>query len=993
MRHIFILLMIVWSFSTLAQNKVFEKLINVSDSLENIENYDDAILLWKDNAGLDKNRAGAYVNYLIFCKNFNEQSIHNLNEAQEILLKIPKRDAYETELLVKTYMQYYHYLAGNTTWENAFEKAYEGYQLQDFKQAKSVTKTDYWYDLGYLYNKIGNNYEAVKFYKKSLALYIEQNGEIDSEVALNYNNLAYTYSAIYNSTNAITYYKKAVEVWDKVYQSKPDDNDYLITAYQNLNGQLINYGDLEGAKKVNEKLNTLFFRKYRIQEHQKSSKYFDSRQLLILSNVRTHAALGEYAIAKKYADSLKSESNFKDKNQIDFLISNYTLLADYTYENKNYLETIKLSEFANFLAETHDLSFQKMISNAKLGTTYEKLKAYDKGLRYIQIAEKNIDTTRFNSSKFSIQIIKAKNLEGLHENEKAISTIQKAIEQIVFERTKKYSPIQELNFDLVKDLVSSDFINIFTSSAKSYLKSFHNTKNKEQLAIAERLYSIAGKLFQEYYLKEEFNNSLSYYHLEITQGLLECTLLKGADLEQKIAVLNSIERNASQHLLKEFDKKIKRNTTANVAYLNELSTLKSELEFYKTRPIATEKETVSNKQKITELETGIIELTNKISKTEKNYAVYNTINFNLKDLLTQLANEQQLLKYYVCNDFVYRVLISKSKIEIEKIGDRAILENQINAYVENIKKLQSNTQKEAQNLYAKLIPHLLQKSITIIPDSFINYLPFEALFNQQTKKYLVEDYLVSYDYNLPIWLRNQQADKKTNGQSLAAFSPLYKQKSSNSNRSDFKELKFARMESQNIVRLFAGTLFAQEKATKANFIREKGNFDIFHLSMHSQLFEDDFNKSCLVFSNEEKLYFSDLYGMMIPASMVVLSACDTGNGILKNGEGLMSMSRALTYAGVKSAVVSLWQIPDKETSEIMISFYENLKKGQSKDEALANSKSSFIKNNPMKSHPYYWAGFVLNGDISPLVTPKYWIWILGFTLLIILEVLFFTRKN
>jgi CHAT domain-containing protein len=87
------------------------------------------------------------------------------------------------------------------------------------------------------------------------------------------------------------------------------------------------------------------------------------------------------------------------------------------------------------------------------------------------------------------------------------------------------------------------------------------------------------------------------------------------------------------------------------------------------------------------------------------------------------------------------------------------------------------------------------------------------------------------------------------------------------------------------------------------------------------LFEEDFNKSCLVFSNEEKLYFSELYGMHIPASLVVLSACDTGNGILKSGEGIMSINRALTYAGVKSAVVSLWQVPDKETSEIMILFY------------------------------------------------------------------------
>jgi CHAT domain-containing protein len=128
--------------------------------------------------------------------------------------------------------------------------------------------------------------------------------------------------------------------------------------------------------------------------------------------------------------------------------------------------------------------------------------------------------------------------------------------------------------------------------------------------------------------------------------------------------------------------------------------------------------------------------------------------------------------------------------------------------------------------------------------------------------------------------------------------------------------------------------------------------------------------------------------------MAVLSACNTGMGKYKNGEGIMSLSRALTYAGVKSSVYSLWQVPDKETSQIMISFYENLKEGQSKDEALANAKRTFIKNNPMKNHPFYWAGFVVNGDISPVIE-NYFIWkmfggILLFTVLIFIT---FKRKK
>src|SRR5690606_35794612 len=98
-----------------------------------------------------------------------------------------------------------------------------------------------------------------------------------------------------------------------------------------------------------------------------------------------------------------------------------------------------------------------------------------------------------------------------------------------------------------------------------------------------------------------------------------------------------------------------------------------------------------------------------------------------------------------------------------------------------------------------------------------------------------------------------------------------------------------------------------------------------------------------------------------------------------NGEGLMSISRALNYAGVKSTVNSLWQVPDKETSELMSYFYGFLKEGLSKDLALVKAKREFIRKNPMKEHPYYWSGFILNGDVTPL-TPQSNDWHYGLAL-------------
>jgi CHAT domain-containing protein len=164
--------------------------------------------------------------------------------------------------------------------------------------------------------------------------------------------------------------------------------------------------------------------------------------------------------------------------------------------------------------------------------------------------------------------------------------------------------------------------------------------------------------------------------------------------------------------------------------------------------------------------------------------------------------------------------------------------------------------------------------------------------------------------------------------------------------------------------------------------------------MHAVLFDNDFNKSCLLFNNAQPLYFSEMYTTSFPAEMIVLSACNTGAGKLMAGEGMMSLSKAFTYAGVKSTVVSLWQVPDKETSDLMALYYQHLKKGKSKSEALAQAKKDFIKNNPLKNHPYYWSGFILTGNDEAIVNNYSWLYyVLGSLGLLLIGLFILKRKK
>ncbi|NET34653.1 MAG: CHAT domain-containing protein, partial [Cyanothece sp. SIO1E1] len=97
--------------------------------------------------------------------------------------------------------------------------------------------------------------------------------------------------------------------------------------------------------------------------------------------------------------------------------------------------------------------------------------------------------------------------------------------------------------------------------------------------------------------------------------------------------------------------------------------------------------------------------------------------------------------------------------------------------------------------------------------------------------------------------------------------------------------------------------------------------------------------------------------------LAVLSACNTGSGQLVKGDGVLSLSKGFVHAGCPSAVMSLWSVDDFSTSEIMIDFYDYLKKGYTKDEALRKAKLDFIASaDKVKKHPFFWAAFVQMGD-------------------------------
>jgi CHAT domain-containing protein len=106
--------------------------------------------------------------------------------------------------------------------------------------------------------------------------------------------------------------------------------------------------------------------------------------------------------------------------------------------------------------------------------------------------------------------------------------------------------------------------------------------------------------------------------------------------------------------------------------------------------------------------------------------------------------------------------------------------------------------------------------------------------------------------------------------------------------------------------------------------------------------------------------------------LVVLSACSTGQGEVRTGEGVYGLQRSLTVAGARSTLLSLWKVDDAATAEFMSRYYQRLKAGEGRSDALAAVQEEFRSGKVQSANgvnwkePYYWAAWQLVGDWRPI---------------------------
>ena len=390
-----------------------------------------------------------------------------------------------------------------------------------------------------------------------------------------------------------------------------------------------------------------------------------------------------------------------------------------------------------------------------------------------------------------------------------------------------------------------------------------------------------------------------------------------------------------------------------------------------------------------------------------------------------------LLEYMTAHDGSILWAITKTQIKAYTLA-RAELQETLEKYLKTLRQplIGADEVSSHVELGRKMYRELLgpadellrgRKHIIVAADGPLHYLPFEALIIDPAEtpskritrvadiSYLVKQYQVTYVPSASVLVAQQSGQQLNKPQAelplLAFGDPVYG--NSNPQSLDIRPGKTTNLalRDQNLTRLeFSGEevrriarvlgvspdsehINLQDKATVERLrSTDLSRYRVLHFAAHAILGDQvkTLSQPALVLTRPPGndiegglLQFSDILDLKLNADLVVLSACETGLGRLRDGEGIVGLTRAFLYAGASSAVVSLWKVEDQSTSLLMERFYQNLKRGLSKAEALRQAKLDIMRSSiDLKAtgmrqdlaSPFYWAPFILVGDWGPIQT-------------------------
>lgn len=865
---------------------------------------------------------------------------------------------------------------------------------------------------------------ALEYFQQSLIFRKKVFGEKHYRIGSTYMGIAIQYKNLYQFENAFKNYRLAEEMF--LYNA-PENDSRLGDIYGNIAIFFRLKGDYSEAIRYNERAISIYENTKDIFDKRNYlSAIYNLANVLHQANnhdesiklILKHQNQTTDMLAIQYSNLLASIylTNGKPEKARELLLTGInSLINDYGEDDIDLAE--QFTAYGQFFIGINqpDSGLVYLNKAERIYSLYKNTQR-DLGEVYFAMANAWSEKPINSSSVADFQSIKSRNLNN------AIDLYIKGLkilnEKLNVERIS-FSDISESNFSILNIRLLNQLGQSWQQLANLQQDQLQ-TQKKDYLTLALNAFTTASDLAMQMrtsFISEEskilFAELQRYIFSNTISASFEICQLTNQSQYFNIAFENAGRAKAASLFDNIAEMQARENSLIPDSLIELESRYNSNLAYYRERLFDESHSTSPDSSKISEFQQQIFvneqRRTDLRAYLESNFSEYYELKYkrqqlSVQDIQHRLKRNETLVEYVISNENsssdsgnIFVFAISKEKFQFRKEPFTSNTKNNIEILHRTLSTTQFlNSGLEQFRLYCdasySLFNTLLKpsleiindKRLTIIPDGLLSYIPFEALLTKDVQKnhihyhdlpYLILDYPVNYAYSSELYLRDNTKPTFRRSSTIA-FAPDYK----NAHYADesisqlvpipgiFEEVKY-------LSQIIRAKSYKGNEATEGHFRKYAGEHDILHLAMHT-LINDSvplFSRLAFFPGNSDNilddgwLNTSDIYNLNLKARMAVLSACNTGSGILRGGEGVMSLARGFLYAGCPSVVMTLWEVEDRSGTEIMKEFYRNLKAGKSKEIALRNAKLKHIQNaDPLMSHPHFWLGYITIGQTEPL---------------------------
>lgn len=889
---------------------------------------------------------------------------------------------------------------------------------------------------GYLNWRLNDFIQGLEFLKASEEIFVELGGNTSDYLGGTYINLGGCSDDMSNIQQAIQYYEKALPIL----KAQNEEHLLLRSVYNNLGNSYFKLGEYEltvqytqaaidcnpNHSRVGVYINNLA-RAYKEIDEQKGIEQF----YLAIEKLTPQKDRIPQELARPYHNLATIFRNNGDYNQAISYEKKALELRQQKWGSEHLDVARSFTELSQFYQEKGDI-------NAAL--------SYVDSALYIQ---RNMIPDGIHHELSTAHLVKAAHFYDL----KKYSVTQTHIDSALI--ASGYDGTSIENIELPVQFMEALTYQAHTHQEQYKIQK--NPKQLELAQQAYQLATKALSHWRTTFIEEDSKSSLSQKHYPLFEGAIQNAIYRYQD-QQEVSALSDafdyLEQSKALVLLEALQKtEALQFAGLPDSLLQKEKDVKLQITVAekqaKNLADASEDEKTAKRQQIFDLKRQYESLKQQLETDFPNYyQLKNEVGtINLSTVQKQLLNsEQALLEYFVGDENIFIFLVEKDDLKVHTLPKNFPLATWIKQMREGLYAyhMTANSNDEslyktysdryvtaAYQLYEKLVAPFqeqLPEQVIIVPDGILGYLPFDALLVEQpeqshtfrTHAYLLKQHQISYSYSTTL-LHEMQQKKQDAAKNWLAFAPSFQASppiANNNNqtaeaiqsnlstvRSGLSPLDYNIPEVEAIQNLLNGDIYTGTAATKDRFIQTAHQYRMLHLSTHGKANDEQGDYSFLAFTEDDgaqasdlidnaKLYVRDLYNLKLNADMVVLSACETGIGELQRGEGIISLARGFSYAGAKSIITTLWSVDDKNTKDMMLSFYQHIKEGMSKDAALRMAKLDFIANHPHReAHPFFWAGFVPIGDMTAVSAGiAWWGYLMGVLVLMGIVFYFFNSK-